>query len=59
MEKLKIHPPYQHVLVLKLCRDCTEKLQEPQKTNVLRLQAITVYYHFAREVGLIYSFLFF
>lgn len=44
-----------HVLVLKLCRDCTQKQQEPLRTNVFKLLAIMAYYHFAGEAGLICS----
>lgn len=39
------HPFYRLMLVLKLYRDCTQKQQDPLRTNVFRLQAIMSYYH--------------
>lgn len=51
----KIHVSYHRILVLKLYHDCTQKQQDPLRTNVFRLQAIMAYYHFVGEAGLICS----
>lgn len=50
-----VHLINRHTLVFKLFHDCTQKQQDPLRTNVFRLQAIMAYYHFVGEAGLICS----